>query len=126
VINGKEGNANGLSRSLFLRLLGWGMRFDPGTRDCKTNSANCFRKKSFGTHYGGSPYSSTDPFYMLVLIENLEREHIVWDKTDKAEPTFTVEGRYDSGYTHWECSFLCQRRGTLHGPEPRNHATHDA
>lgn len=77
MINGKEGNANGLSPSLFLQLLGWGMPFDPGTRNCKTNSAKCFCKKSFGAHYGGSPYSMTDPFYMLVLIENLGREHIV-------------------------------------------------
>ena len=33
-----------------------------------------------GTHYGGSLYSMTDPFYMLMLIENLGREYIVWDK----------------------------------------------
>jgi hypothetical protein len=33
-----------------------------------------------GTHYGGSLYSMTDPFFMLMLIENLGREYIVWDK----------------------------------------------
>jgi acyl-coenzyme A thioesterase PaaI-like protein len=33
-----------------------------------------------GTHYGGSLYSMTDPFYMLMLIENLGRDYIVWDK----------------------------------------------
>ena len=33
-----------------------------------------------GTHYGGSLYSMTDPFYMLMLMENLGRDHIVWDK----------------------------------------------
>ncbi len=33
-----------------------------------------------GTHYGGSLYSMTDPFYMLMLIENLGREFVVWDK----------------------------------------------
>ncbi len=33
-----------------------------------------------GTHYGGSLYSMTDPFYMLMLIENLGRSYIVWDK----------------------------------------------
>ncbi len=33
-----------------------------------------------GTHYGGSLYSMTDPFYMLMLMENLGREYIVWDK----------------------------------------------
>jgi len=33
-----------------------------------------------GTHYGGSLYSMADPFYMLMLIDNLGREYIVWDK----------------------------------------------
>jgi len=33
-----------------------------------------------GTHYGGSLYSMVDPFYMLMLIENLGRDYIVWDK----------------------------------------------
>jgi hypothetical protein len=34
-----------------------------------------------GSHYGGSLYSMTDPFYMLMLIENLGRDYIVWDKS---------------------------------------------
>lgn len=34
-----------------------------------------------GTHYGGSLYSMVDPFYMLMLIENLGREYVVWDKS---------------------------------------------
>lgn len=33
-----------------------------------------------GTQYGGSLYSMTDPFYMLMLIEILGRDYIVWDK----------------------------------------------
>ena len=36
-----------------------------------------------GTHYGGSLYSMTDPFYMLMLMENLGRDYIVWDKAAK-------------------------------------------
>jgi hypothetical protein len=34
-----------------------------------------------GTHYGGSLYSMADPFYMLMLIENLGSDYIVWDKS---------------------------------------------
>jgi acyl-coenzyme A thioesterase PaaI-like protein len=34
-----------------------------------------------GTHFGGSLYSMTDPFFMLMLIENLGPEYIVWDKS---------------------------------------------
>ena len=33
-----------------------------------------------GTHYGGSLYSMADPFYMLMLLENLGSGYIVWDK----------------------------------------------
>jgi hypothetical protein len=34
-----------------------------------------------GTHYGGSLYSITDPFYMVMFIEILGRDFIVWDKS---------------------------------------------
>ena len=34
-----------------------------------------------GTHYGGSLYSMADPFYMLMLMENLGRDYVVWDKS---------------------------------------------
>lgn len=33
-----------------------------------------------GTHYGGSLYSMADPWFMLMLFENLGRDYIVWDK----------------------------------------------
>jgi hypothetical protein len=33
-----------------------------------------------GTHFGGSLFAMTDAFYMLMLIANLGREYIVWDK----------------------------------------------
>ena len=33
-----------------------------------------------GTHYGGSLFSMTDPFYALILIKSLGKDYIVWDK----------------------------------------------
>ncbi len=33
-----------------------------------------------GTTYGGSLYSSTDPMYMLMLLEVLGNDYVVWDK----------------------------------------------
>ncbi len=33
-----------------------------------------------GTHFGGSLYSMCDPFFMLILIEQLGSDYIVWDK----------------------------------------------
>lgn len=34
-----------------------------------------------GTQYGGSIFSMADPFYMIMLIENLGRDYTVWDKS---------------------------------------------
>jgi|SRR5208282_776704 hypothetical protein len=44
-----------------------------------------------GTHFGGSLYALTDPFYMLMLIENLGPDYIVWDKS--ASIRFRRSGR---------------------------------
>jgi acyl-coenzyme A thioesterase PaaI-like protein len=44
-----------------------------------------------GTHFGGSLYAMTDPFYMMMLINNLGRNYIVWDKAAKIE--FKKPGR---------------------------------
>ncbi len=44
-----------------------------------------------GTHYGGSLYSMTDPFLMLMLIENLGKDYLVWDKS--ASIRFKKPGR---------------------------------
>jgi hypothetical protein len=43
------------------------------------------------THFGGSLYSMCDPFFMLMLIENLGRQYIVWDKA--ASIRFKKPGR---------------------------------
>ena len=39
-----------------------------------------YNRNYVGTQFGGSLYSMVDPFYMLLLIEQLGREYIVWDK----------------------------------------------
>ncbi len=44
-----------------------------------------------GTHYGGSLFSMTDPFFALMLIENLGKDYIVWDKS--ASIRFKKPGR---------------------------------
>ena len=44
-----------------------------------------------GTHFGGSLYAMTDPFYMLMLIQILGPDYIVWDKS--ASIKFVKPGR---------------------------------
>ena len=33
-----------------------------------------------GTHFGGSMFSMTDPFYMIMMMQVLGRDYVVWDK----------------------------------------------
>ncbi|MCW8408251.1 DUF4442 domain-containing protein [Legionella sp. PATHC035] len=40
-----------------------------------------WNKNYVGTHYGGSMYSMTDPFYMLMLMHLLGKGYVVWDKS---------------------------------------------
>ena len=44
-----------------------------------------------GVHFGGSLYSMTDPWYMLMIMEILGREYVVWDKA--ASIRFKKPGR---------------------------------
>jgi acyl-coenzyme A thioesterase PaaI-like protein len=55
----------------------------------------------FGTHYGGSLFSMTDPFYALLLLHNLPRGYVVWDKAANIE--FKVPGRGDV-FAHFRLS----------------------
>lgn len=50
-----------------------------------------YNRNYVNTHFGGSIYAMTDPFYMLMLIKNLGDEYIVWDKS--ATVDFVKPGR---------------------------------
>lgn len=39
-----------------------------------------WNKNYFGTHFGGSLYAMCDPFFALILTENLGPDYVVWDK----------------------------------------------
>ncbi|RZA10788.1 MAG: DUF4442 domain-containing protein, partial [Proteobacteria bacterium] len=38
-----------------------------------------------GSHFGGSLFAMTDPFYMLMFIQNLGSKYYVWDLRSKIE-----------------------------------------
>jgi acyl-coenzyme A thioesterase PaaI-like protein len=44
-----------------------------------------------GTHFGGSLFAMTDPFWMLLVKESLGREYMVWDQA--GEIVFVRPGR---------------------------------
>ena len=42
-------------------------------------------KNYFGTHFGGSLFSMTDPFFLFILMDRIGKEHIVWDLKTEIE-----------------------------------------
>lgn len=63
-----------------------------------------YNKNYVGTQFGGSLMSMTDPWYMLMLMHNLDGNYYVWDKS--AEIDYIAPGR-----THVHAQFrLTQER----------------
>lgn len=42
-------------------------------------------RNSMGVHFGGSLFSMTDPFFMIMIQENLGKAYTVWDQAAKIE-----------------------------------------
>lgn len=45
----------------------------------------------FGTHFGGSLFAMTDPFYTLLILHQLGKDYVVWDK--RSEIDFLLPAR---------------------------------
>ena len=52
-----------------------------------------YNRNYVGTHFGGSLFAMTDPFWMLLVMNRLGGDYIVWDKA--AEIEFVAPGRAD-------------------------------
>lgn len=70
--------------SLWLPFLAAGIRIDRISHDFRQIDVSMrlsLRNANYvGTHFGGSLYAMTDPFFMAMFIHNLGDEYIVWDK----------------------------------------------
>lgn len=76
-------------------FLGAGVKLEKMTKDYRyarvSMNLTFYNKNYMGTQFGGSLYAMTDPWYMLMLIKNLGRDYIVWDKA--ASINFRKPGR---------------------------------
>ena len=76
-------------------FLGSGIKIeyvDPGYREIHVLlKYGWYNKNYVGTQFGGSIYAMTDPFYMVMLINNLGKGYVVWDKAASIE--FKKPGR---------------------------------
>jgi acyl-coenzyme A thioesterase PaaI-like protein len=56
-------------------------------------------RNAVGTHFGGSLYAMTDPFYAIMLMHNLGREYLVWDKAGSIEYVAPGRGTVSAHFT---------------------------
>ncbi len=65
-------------------FLGAGVKLEKMTKDFRQARVSMkltfYNRNYMGTQFGGSLYAMVDPWYMLMLIKNLGKEYIVWDK----------------------------------------------
>lgn len=55
------------------------LRFDVELR------ARWYNRNLFGTHFGGSLFAMSDPFFVFIVTTNLGSDFIVWDKSASIE-----------------------------------------
>jgi acyl-coenzyme A thioesterase PaaI-like protein len=53
----------------------------------------------FGTHFGGSLYAMTDPFFALMVLHNLPYGYTVWDKAASIDFVAPGRGRMRATFT---------------------------
>jgi acyl-coenzyme A thioesterase PaaI-like protein len=58
-----------------------------------------YNRNYVGTHFGGSLYSMTDPFLMIMVIRNLGDGYVVWDRAASIEYVAPGRGRVSAEFT---------------------------
>jgi acyl-coenzyme A thioesterase PaaI-like protein len=74
-----------------------------------------FNRNFFGTHFGGSMFAMTDPFFALMMLRNLGPDYIVWDKAGSI--AYLRPGRGDV-FAHFRlpaAAVARARKATAHG-----------
>lgn len=71
--------------NLYPPYLGMGVRVRSYSEDFSRFEvelrARWYNRNLFGTHFGGSLYSMSDPFFVFIIAANFGRDYIVWDKS---------------------------------------------
>ena len=61
--------------------------------------AKLLNRNWVGTHFGGSLFAMTDPFHMIMMMQNLGREYIVWDKAGTVRFLKPAKGTVTARFT---------------------------
>lgn len=91
--------------NLYPPFLGAGIRVKKVSDDLRLIETEMklrwWNRNYVGTHFGGSLFTMCDPFYMVMLVELLGRDYIVWDKAAsirfRRPGRGTVRARFEVG-----------------------------
>lgn len=65
----------------------------PNWRELRVSlTLHWFNRNAVGTHFGGSLYSMVDPHFVLLLMQLLGKDYVVWDKSAEIEFVRPVTG----------------------------------
>ena len=91
-------------------------KIDPQWRELHVSmKLHWFNQNAVGTHFGGSLYSMVDPHLMLLLMQALGRDYVVWDKSAEIEFIKPGKGRVHTVVRITDEDLEEVRRGTAGG-----------
>ena len=68
-----------------------------------------------GTHFGGSLFAMTDPFWMLLVMKRLGRDYIVWDQAGSIEFVRPARGAVQAAFDLDDATLESLRTATADG-----------
>jgi acyl-coenzyme A thioesterase PaaI-like protein len=96
------------------RLLAWGMTLWPPffgagirVRDISRDwrearvelGLHWWNRNYVGTHFGGSLFAMTDPFFMLLLMHRIGERYLVWDRAGRIDYVAPGRGKVRAHFT---------------------------
>ncbi|GAC1624657.1 MAG: hotdog fold domain-containing protein [Nevskia sp.] len=115
------GNAAVFKRymNLYRPYVGAGIRVARVSKDFREIDVQLARKvgngNAFGTHFGGSLYAMTDPFYVLMFVAILGDGYVIWDKSAKIDFIRPGRGTVTAKFRLSESDIAAARAATAGG-----------
>jgi acyl-coenzyme A thioesterase PaaI-like protein len=105
--------------NLWPPFLGAGVRVTRVSPDYRevdvTLRLGLFNRNYFGTQFGGSLFAMTDPFFALMMLQNLGPEYVVWDQAGAIRYLRPGRGDVCAQFRLDESAVVRARRATARG-----------
>ena len=92
------------------------LRIAPDWREVSVRMKLSLRNKNIvGTHFGGGLFSMTDPFFMMMMMNVLGRDYVVWDKAGTIQFIAPGGGTVFAHFALSDAELAVAREKTRHG-----------